>query len=143
MNAPDIVPLQNVLVGAADPEIVALEARLRLAQLRADVDELDRLIAEELLFAGPDGRLASKAQDLEAHRSGLMRFRTHRPRELRIRAIGADVAVASLLTDLAVEVAGRTMAGTYRYTRIWQRDQAGWRVVAGQAAEVQQEPAAV
>jgi hypothetical protein len=39
-------------------EIVRLEERPRAAQLAADVAELDTLIADELLFAGPDGALA-------------------------------------------------------------------------------------
>jgi hypothetical protein len=63
----DAQALDDALVGAPDPEIVELEARLRAAQLAADVVALDALIAEDLLFVGPDGRLATKSQDLEAH----------------------------------------------------------------------------
>ena len=55
----DLSPLSGVLVGDADPELVELEARLRNAQLTADVKALDLLIADDLLFAGPDGRLAN------------------------------------------------------------------------------------
>ncbi|HEY6081060.1 MAG TPA: nuclear transport factor 2 family protein, partial [Polyangiaceae bacterium] len=69
MAKPDITALQQVLVGPDDPEIVALEAALRSAQLAADVATLDQLIAEELLFTGPDGKLGTKAQDLAAHQS--------------------------------------------------------------------------
>jgi hypothetical protein len=52
----DAPPLDAALVGAPDPEIVELEARLRAAQLAADVAALDVLIADDLLFVGPDGR---------------------------------------------------------------------------------------
>ena len=72
-------PLTQMLVGEADPEIVALEARMRDAQLAADVSALDALIAEDLLFAGPDGQLATKAQDLTAYmRSSVARPATRR-----------------------------------------------------------------
>lgn len=125
-----------VLQGAADPEIVALEARLRAAQLEADVGALDRLIADELLFTGPDGRLGTKAQDLEAHRSGLVRFRAHEPEELRIRRVGEDVAIVALRARLAVEVAGRLVEGRYRYTRVWGREHGAWRVAGGHVSEV-------
>lgn len=47
-----------------DAEFEALEGQLRLAQLTADVDVLDRLIADDLLFTGPDGALVTKADDL-------------------------------------------------------------------------------
>lgn len=137
MSHPASDAMQPVLVGAADPEIVALEARLRAAQLAADVPALDALIADELLFTGPDGQLATKAQDLEAHRSGAVRIRAHEPEELRVRRIGADVAVSALRVVLAVEVGGTLVRGTYRYTRVWARERGGsWRVVGGHVSEV-------
>lgn len=137
MNAPRLATLESVLVGDPDPEIVALESRIRAAQLAADVPALDALIAESLLFTGPDGQLGSKAQDLDAHQSGVVRFRSHEPRELRVRRVGGDVAVAALLADLEVEVAGVVVRGTYRYTRVWAREgDGGWRVVGGHVGEV-------
>jgi ketosteroid isomerase-like protein len=137
MVLPDVAELQAVLVGSADPEVVALEAELRAAQLAADVPALDRLIADELLFTGPDGQLGTKAQDLEAHGSGLVRFRSHVPEELRVRRVGTDVAITALRARLEVEVAGTLVRGTYRYTRVWAREGNGaWRVVGGHVSAV-------
>jgi len=126
-----------VLVGAPDREIVACEARLRAAQIASDVAALDQLIAEDLLFTGPDGELGTKAQDLAAHRSGAVRFRAHEPQELRVRRVGPDVAISALRARLSVEVAGKTVDGTYRYTRVWARENGGsWRVIGGHVSEV-------
>jgi ketosteroid isomerase-like protein len=136
-RAEDIAVMRAALLDAADDEIVALEAALRRAQLDADVHALDALIAEELLFTGPDGRLGTKAQDLEAHGSGIVRFRAHEPEELRIRRVGADVVVTALRARLEVEVAGTRVQGTYRYTRVWAReDGEHWRVVGGHVSAV-------
>ena len=66
--------MATAAVGEADPAIVELEERLRAAQLGADVAALDRLLADELLFTGPDGNLGAKAQDLESHRSGAVAY---------------------------------------------------------------------
>jgi ketosteroid isomerase-like protein len=133
----DSASMQAVLAGSPDPEIVAVEAALRAAQLGADVDALDRLISDELLFTGPDGQLGTKAADLDAHRSGVVRFVAHEPEELRVRRVTADVAVAALRARLIVEVGGRTVGGMYRYTRVWAReDGANWRVVGGHVSEV-------
>ena len=140
MREPDVALLAGVLVGDADPEfvreIVACEARIRAAQLDADVAALDALIADALLFTGPDGALGTKAEDLAAHASGAVRFRAHEPEELRVRRVGADVAVSALRARLTVEVGGTTIAGTYRYTRVWAREGGAWRVVGGHVSPV-------
>jgi uncharacterized protein (TIGR02246 family) len=119
-----------------DGEIAALEGELRQAQLAADVHALDRLIDDDLLFTGPDGELASKAEDLAAHRSGLVRMSSHEAEAMRIRWIGDDVAVVALRTRLAGEFAGQPFAGTWRYTRVWARSGGRWRIVAGHVSQV-------
>ena len=140
---PDVTEMEAVLVGAGDAEIVAVEAALRAAQLAADVPALARLISDDLLFTGPDGQLGTKAQDLEAHGSGVVRFRSHVPEELRIRRVGGDVVVTALRARLEVEVAGTRARGTYRYTRVWAREGDGhWRVVGGHVSEVAPQVAA-
>jgi ketosteroid isomerase-like protein len=119
-----------------DAEIEAVEAALRSAQLTADVAALDALIDDDLLFTGPNGELATKADDLAAHRSGLVRFTAHEPQELRMRQVGNDVVVVALRAHLTVVVAGQPISGTYRYTRVWARTNGRWRIVAGHVSEV-------
>jgi ketosteroid isomerase-like protein len=138
MHENDLAAMTRVLRGAPDHEIVALEVALRAAQLAADIAALDLLIDDDLLFAGPDGQLATKAQDLDAHRSGAVRFREHEPEALRIRRVGADVAIASLRARLAVDVGGVLHRGVFRYTRMWSRGGDNrWRIVGGQVSAVQ------
>ena len=120
----------------SDPEIEDLESQLRAAQLGADVAALDRLIADDLLFTGPDGALATKADDLAAYRDGVMRVATHQPRELRVRRVGTDVAVVALGAHMTGSYAGAPFAGTARYTRVWAREGGRWRIVAGQVSVV-------
>jgi uncharacterized protein (TIGR02246 family) len=129
-----LAALRSVLVGPDDAEILALEAAIRTAQLTADVQALDRLIADDLLFTGPDGQLATKAQDLAAHRSGALRVREHIPTELRIRRLGNDAAIVALRAQLTVDVQGTTVTGTFRYTRVWAREEGQWHVAGGHVA---------
>src|SRR3712207_2191773 len=107
MMSSDFDAMKQVLVGPADDEIVRCETEMRAAQLNADVSALDRLIADELLFTGPDGQLGSKAEDLQLHGSGTVQFRSHEPEELRVRRLGADAAVSALKARLAVEIRGQ------------------------------------
>ncbi|MEP6766109.1 MAG: nuclear transport factor 2 family protein [Gemmatimonadaceae bacterium] len=116
--------------------IQQLEAELRAAQLNADVNALDRLIDDTLLFTGPDGSLATKADDLALHRSGAVRFSTHEPSDLQWQAITPDVIVVALRTRLAGFIHGQSFAGDYRYTRVWARRDNSWRIVAGHVSTV-------
>lgn len=126
-----------MLTSPNDPEIVALEEELREAMLAGDVASLNRLIADDLLFAGPTGELATKAQDLAAHRDRVIRFLRHEPQELSVRRVGVDVALVSLRTRLVVELNGVQHRGVYRYTRVWARERGGvWQVVGGQVGAV-------
>lgn len=129
--------LAEVLVGAPDPELVALETRIRAAQLGGDVRALDALLSDDLLFTGPDGSIGTKEQDLAAHRSGNVRFIEHIPTELRLQRIGENVAIAALRATLTVDVGGTVVRGDYRYTRVWARaDSAEWRVAGGHVSAV-------
>jgi ketosteroid isomerase-like protein len=121
-----------VKIVIVDAEIAALEAELRAAQLAADVAALDRLISDDFLFTGPDGTLATKADDLAAYRDGIMRVSAHEPEELRVRRVGTDVAVVALRTRMAGSYAGKPFSGTARYTRVWAREAGRWRIVGGQ-----------
>jgi hypothetical protein len=51
-------------------ELWDAERRLQAAQLASDVEGLDNLLDDRLVFTGPAGRLYSKQDDLELHRSG-------------------------------------------------------------------------
>ncbi len=137
MSDIDKVAFEQVLAGIADQEIVSLEARIREAQLNADLTALNELISDDLLFTGPDGQLGTKAQDIEAYRSGTVKFLAHVPQELHIRRVGANVAISSLRAQLTVDVAGNISHGIYRYTRVWAREDGKlWRVVGGHVSLV-------
>jgi ketosteroid isomerase-like protein len=137
MSPPSQLSLGAVCVGPMDPEIVAVEEALRHAQLSADVAALDTLIADDLLFTGPDGQLATKAQDLASHASGQVRFLHHVVEELRIRRVSQHVALTAMCTQLSVNVAGTVVTGRFRYTRTWAREPNGpWRVVGGHVSAV-------
>ncbi|HYW52232.1 MAG TPA: nuclear transport factor 2 family protein [Gemmatimonadaceae bacterium] len=115
-----------------DREFEALEGELRLAQLTSDVDTLDRLIADDLLFTGPDGALATKADDLASHRTGAVVFTSHDIETMTVRRVTPDVAIVALRARLAGIAGGAAFAGIFCYTRLWARRDGGpWQVAGG------------
>jgi ketosteroid isomerase-like protein len=114
-----------------ETQIRACEARLYSAMLASDVRELDALIADDLLFAGPTGELATKDMDLELHRTGGTQFHEFTPKELEIRIWSEQFALASAKIFLRGTYLGQTFAGDYRYIRIWREGSQGWQIVGG------------
>jgi hypothetical protein len=116
-------------------EVEQLEERLRMAMLTSDVAELDALVSDRLLFVTPDGTNVNKAIDLEAHRSGVIRFTTLTPAERHIENYG-PMAVVNVEMVLAGDLAGQAIGGRFRYTRIWHFENGRAQVVAGHVCEI-------
>ncbi len=114
-----------------ETQIRECEARLYAAMFASDVAELDALIADDLLFAGPSGELATKAMDLELHRTGGTQFHEFVPKELEIRVWSEHFVLVSAKIFLSGMYLGDAFAGDYRYMRVWRKGKNGWQIAGG------------
>ena len=117
-------------------QIQEVEDRLRQAQLTSDVDELDALLADDLLAIGPDGQLANKADDLTAHRSHIFRIETITRLDLTIKPIQPNVVVTFVLMDIQGYIHDQLASGRYRYTRVWTNQDSRWQITAAHISQV-------
>ena len=111
-------------------EIIRLEEELRLAMLQSNVAQLNKLIADALVFILPDGSSATKAMDLEAHRSGMQHLTLLSPSDRTISTFGHGATV-SVIIDLEGTYGGQSISGRYRYLRVWAKTADGFQLVAG------------
>jgi ketosteroid isomerase-like protein len=119
-----------------EPEISQYEARLRQAMLQSDLNELDLLIAPDLIFTSHFGQLVTKNDDLEAHRSGVIKIESLTLLDETIRMVGS-VAIVSALVRISGTIGDITSEGDYRFTRVWAPTSSGeWQIVAGHASAV-------
>jgi Domain of unknown function (DUF4440) len=123
--------------GTVETTILEAEEQLRVAMLESDVIALDELLAPELLFTNHLGQLLSKKDDLEGHRSGLLKINALIPSELHILAHEA-VAVVSVRMRLSGTYGGSPANGDFRFTRVWSVVAGGtsWHIVAAHATLV-------
>ena len=113
--------------------VLAAERALQAAQRASDVEALDRLLHPDLLAVAPDGSLADKAADLDAHRTGVFTIAELEEEELHVRVLGAT-AVTFVVLRIRGTIGDDEVAGRMRYTRTWVRDGDGWRVLAAHIA---------
>ena len=119
-----------------EKEILEVEERLRQAMLDSDVEALDQVLAPELIFTNHLGHILAKQDDLNAHRSGLVKISELTPSEQTIQVNG-DVAVVSVRVHLAGSYADTPSEADFRFTRIWAQSPANtWRLIAGHASVI-------
>ncbi len=101
----------------------------------SDVPVLDELLADDLLFTNHQGLVVTKQEDLDVHRSGLLKLDTLDASERSIRQLG-NVAIVSVRVQLAGRHADTYFEGAFRYTRVWALLGVRWRIVAAHASVV-------
>lgn len=115
--------------------VVELEEQLERAMRASDVQALDELLADDLLFTNHQGMVVTKQEDLDVHRSGLLKLDSIVASDRRIRLLG-PVAIVAVRVQLAGRYANDSFEGAFRYTRVWALQGARWRIVAAHASAV-------
>jgi hypothetical protein len=106
------------------------ELALQRAQLRSDVDELERLLHDDETHVGHDGAITGKAFDVANHRTGRVRVDRLEPEDLQVH-LSDGVGVTIFTGTIAGTLEDRQFVTRVRNTRAWGHDSThGWRVVA-------------
>lgn len=116
-------------------DIQNLEEELRLAMLSSDVERLDKLIADSLIFTAPNGIVINKQFDLDAHRSGVQKISKLEPSN-QIIQIHDDIAIVMVNMDLVGIYNNQDFSGKFAYTRVWTNTDNGLKVVAGHVSQI-------
>jgi hypothetical protein len=110
-------------------DLAAAERQLQAAQRGADVESLDALLHPQVVGAGPDGRVFTKEDDLEDHRSGALRITSLVEESLDVQEDGQTGMTRTIAAVEAVH-GGTAVSARLRYTRLWVRQDGQWRVLA-------------
>ncbi len=109
------------------------EEELRLAMISSDVDALDDLIDDSLIFTLPTGDIATKSMDLDAHSSGVQKITELKCLAQKIVLHDTFAVVASKM-ELKGNFLESSIDGIYSYSRTWKKIGSSWKVVAGQVS---------
>ena len=117
-------------------EIIKAEERLKTAMLGSDTKELDLLLSDELIFTNHLGQIMTKADDLNAHESGLLKIKSLDLSEKKMN-ISARYSIVSVKASICAEFNGEESETVLRFTRIWHKaDNNSWQVAAAHSSAV-------
>lgn len=101
-------------------QIQVCENNLLNAMKEQDVDALDRLIHDDLMFIGPTGELITKEMDLETYRLKQMNIEAY---DILHQAIHLyqDSAVVVVTLDLKAIFMNQPIQNRFNYVRTWKK----------------------
>lgn len=116
--------------------VVEAEAGLREAMMSGNVAALDDLLDDALCFTDQNGNRLTKADDLAAHRSGLLKIETIDPAGAPHIRLWGDCAMVAVTVELAGFYGGEAFFGRFAYSRIWYERDGRLRVVLAHCSAV-------
>ena len=116
-------------------KIIAAEDSLRLAMISSDIEALNQLLSKDLVFTNHMGQILSKSDDIAAHKQGDFKISALSLSEQIIKASG-DVVIVSAHANIVGSYQGEPSSGNFRFTRVWEKFESKWQVIAGHASIV-------
>ena len=123
---------------AAERQLIALVEEWGRAARAADARALNRLLADDFSATTADGRVRSKREYVADFTSGARRITELTFDDFQVRVHGNTAALTHGGTLRGTQ-GGRDASGRYRWTHIFVRRGARWRVVATQATRLAQQ----
>ena len=112
-----------------------LENRLIEAMKTSNIQELNALLADDLIFTAHTGQIFRKEDDINAHSSGNIKIFSIETSEQVIR-IEDNVAIVSVLMEISGSFFDNTEVGFFRFTRIWKLNGGQWQIIAAHSTQV-------
>jgi ketosteroid isomerase-like protein len=117
-------------------EIDQLEEVWRNAVLKANTAALESLLADDYMAITPNGTLQTKDQALAVMRGGLVHITSLDLSDRKVRFYGTTALVTSRAELTGTTPAG-DLSGSFRYTRVYVRDEHGaWKIVSFEASRI-------
>ena len=127
----------EILRSAPGVDIQALQEKWRSNMVAANLEVLDALYSDALVYVHSDGRIQTRAQFLGPMKAGTMRFASLTGcDEPRIRTFEAS-AIVSACYELK---AGAAPPSRHLFLTVWVNDGGQWRIIAQQTTKLPDKP---
>ncbi len=121
--------------GTVEQQITALSDQAVEAYLKADTAFFEKYFADDYTAIHRDGKLSTKAQEIENLKSGALKFEAIHVLGRRISTYGDTTVVLTLFSSNGT-LSGKPFSGDALSTRILVKQKGGWKEVAFQSTRV-------
>jgi ketosteroid isomerase-like protein len=118
-----------------EAEIRNLEARRFRALTEADVQTLERLLSDDLIYTHASGWRQTKAELLASIRSGELRYHSFAADEVNVRGYG-NVVLATGRAAAKVRAKGQELNVSLFYLEAYVKQDGRWQLVAWQSTRL-------
>jgi len=119
----------------AEMELLALERQFGQAVIKGDVEALERLVSDDWIIIGPEGKVIPKAGFLAVLESGALTHSVMELDETRVRVYGGTALVTGRATATGA-FQGQAFTTRERSTDVFVRQQGRWRCVLTQLTTI-------
>jgi len=129
-------------VAGAAQQVAIAESAIRNARLNGDADTLAKFLAPGFIATMPTGEVLERGTYLDGIKRAARLYYKIELSEMQVHRFGPYLYVVTAREDVAGKPtandkdAGNDFSRSFRYTRIWQKQAAGWQAVAYQASEI-------
>lgn len=115
--------------------IADLEEKLLDGFKRTDLNTLDLLFADGMLFHDQYGNVLDKEMDLEAYRSGMIKINKINVSKREIRVFESIVIVSASLF-IKGSYSNILLNGKYQWLRVWGKVREDWKVISASCTSI-------
>jgi ketosteroid isomerase-like protein len=115
--------------------VLQRDEEMARAVVAGDLKRLEDIYAADYVYVGSEGRQITRAERLEAFRTGRLRYLATKHSGTSVRVYG-DTALVQGQTHSKVLSSGREIEGDFRYVGVWVRQGGKWRIVLTQATRI-------
>jgi ketosteroid isomerase-like protein len=130
----------------AEQEILTQEENLTQATRQLDIEALDRIYADDMMFTGVTGSVCNKSAVMEEARRGVAERQaaavggkpvvtSYDKEDIKV-VVHGDTAVTSYRFVVRIEAEAKDINRRYRTTNVWVKRQGDWQVVAAHTANL-------
>jgi ketosteroid isomerase-like protein len=121
--------------GSVEDQINKFEEEWANGAMKGDTSVIERLEADDIISTDPSGKVTDKQQDVQALKSGELKFETVKLSDMKVRVYG-NTAVATGTNMVKGSYKGQDISGSYRFTDTWVKRNGKWQAVASQATKI-------